>query len=143
MAGERAPSVDSNASSPGTRYLRHSWLFALGFALLISHELDAMIRDEWLLLPGFHRVAEQHVADVFNLLHVPIFAVVIWLTSSANRIHRWRTMVVAELFMVAHAIAHTALRGASDYRFEGPVETITVYGAALASAAHLAVGRRS
>ena len=130
------------ASSPAeSGYQRHRWLFALCFALLVSHELDAMVREEWNLLPGFKSVDDDNAADVFNLAHVPIFAGLLWLLSSARPAWRGRTMVGIEVFVIGHAIAHTLLRGHPDYRFEAPVETVTVYGAALAGLAHLATAR--
>ncbi len=121
----------------GPVYLRHGWLFGLSFALLISHEMDAMIRQEWLLLPGADRIADQNVADAFNLAHVPILTLVIWLVSSARPTWRERTMMASEVFIVGHAVAHMLLRGGTDYRFEAPMETVTVYGAAVAGAIHL------
>lgn len=118
------------------------WLFALAFALLISHELDAMIRQEWLLFPGLGDLDEVTAADVFNLLHVPLFAALIaLLLSPSDRVKR-RTMIGVDAFLIAHAIAHTALRNADDYLFEAPVETITVYGAAICAAGHLALMTR-
>ena len=44
--------------------------------------------------------------------------------------------------LIAHAIAHTALRNADDYLFEAPVETITVYGAAICAVGHVVMVRR-
>lgn len=134
-------SANENPTDSGRTYLRHGWLFALSFALLISHELDAMIREEWLLLPGFDRLSADRVADVFNLVHVPIFALLIWLTTTAGPTWRRRTMMGVEVFVIGHAVAHTLLRGNADYRFEAPVETITVYGAAVVGAVHLATTR--
>ena len=118
------------------------WLFAIAFALLISHELDAMIREEWRLLPGFGGLTDATAADVFNLLHVPLFALILVGVMSASRPVRRRTSVSVELFLVGHAIAHTVLRGAEEYLFEGPVETITVYGSAAVALAHLTLWRR-
>lgn len=130
--------IDDHARLPATARWT-DWLFALAFALLISHELDAMIRQEWLLLPGLSGMESGRAADVFNLLHVPLFAALIaLLTSPSDRVRRG-TMLGIDGFLIAHAIAHTALRGADDYLFEAPVETITVYGAAACAVGHLAV----
>lgn len=50
---------------------------------------------------------------------------------------RHRTMIGTEVFLVIHAVGHTLVRGVDRYEFQAPVETITVYGAASASAIHL------
>ena len=34
-------------------------------------------REEWRLLPGFGGLADATAADVFNLLHVPLFALIL------------------------------------------------------------------
>ncbi|MEM9034268.1 MAG: DUF6713 family protein [Actinomycetota bacterium] len=119
-----------------------AWMFALSFSLLICHELDAMIRREWELLPGLSGLSEDVAADVFTLLHIPLFAVPLWLLTSGSAAARRRTIVVVEALAVAHALAHALLRGAEAYRFEPPVETVTVFGAALVGALHLVVMRR-
>jgi len=128
------------------RYERGTWLFALAFALLVSHELDAMIRREWELFPGLNALDSDTAADVFNLLNVPLIAPLIWVLTAGSGIARRRTMIGVEVFLIVHAVAHTLTRGADSYEFQPPVETITVYGAAGASAIHLtllATGRLS
>lgn len=120
-----------------SRYDRLFWMFAIALSLLISHELDAMIRREWDLLPGFGTLSQETAADVFNLLHVPLFTLILAGVMSRSLRVRRRTAVAVEIFLVGHAIAHTALRGAAEYRFAAPVETITVYGSALVAIAHL------
>ncbi len=128
-----------DATDTSTAFDRHMWLFAVSLSLLISHELDAMIRKEWELLPGFGGLADSTAADIFNLLHVPLFALILVGIMSGSTRTRRRTATGVELFLIGHAIAHTALRGADEYLFEAPVETITVYGAAAVGFGHLAI----
>ena len=129
-------SVPARPASTG-RYERGTWLFALAFALLLSHELDAMIRSEWELFPGLNDLDSDTAADVFNLLHVPLLVPIIWVLTAGSALARRRTMIGAEVFLVVHAIGHTLVRGVDRYEFQAPVETITVYGAAGASGIHL------
>lgn len=121
-----------------TTYERLTWLYPIVLALLISHELDAMIRNEWELLPGLSALSPEVAPDVFNLLHVPLFAGILWAGFNGSRAVRRAVAVGVEVFVVGHAVAHFALSGAARYLFEPPVETITVYGAALLAAVHLA-----
>jgi hypothetical protein len=127
------------AADKRQRYERTTWLFALAFSLLVSHEMDAMIRNEWEFFPGLSTLASEAAADVFNLLHVPLIALLIWLLVSGSVRARRSTMVGIEMFLVAHALVHAALRGSERYEFQAPVETITVYGAAVVSLVHLGV----
>jgi len=124
-----------------------SWLtllFWLGFSLLIAHEMDAMVRHEWRLLPGLSAISDDGVArDLFTLLHIPVFAVLFWLASHPRAALQRRTQMGVDLFLMAHAVVHFALSGHALYEFVPPVETITVYGGAAVGAVHLVlIGRR-
>ena len=46
-------------------------LFYLGFSLLACHELDAVARHEWRLLPVLNKLNDDSGLIVFVLLHIP------------------------------------------------------------------------
>jgi len=113
-------------------------LFWLGFSLLIAHEMDAMVRHEWRMLPGFSAMANDASArDLFTLAHVPLFAALLWLCSHPTPRLRLRTQRGVDVFLVLHASVHALLSGHALYEFVPPVETVTVYGAGLAGGLHL------
>ena len=109
----------------------------LGLALFIAHELDAIARHEWRLLPGFS-VEEDNVArDTFVLLHIPLLAVAFWLmTHPVTGIRNLGRSAIAALLII-HAGLHLLLSGHELYEFEGAVAQITIYGASLAGTAYL------
>ena len=117
------------------------FLFWLAFSLLIAHEMDAIVRHEWRLLPGFSVIADDAVArDVFTLVHIPAFAVLLWLSVKPGiglKVQRG-----IDGFLVLHAIAHAALSGHALYEFVPPVETVTVFGAGLVGAVDLLLSLR-
>ncbi|MEM1334611.1 MAG: DUF6713 family protein [Actinomycetota bacterium] len=117
--------------------LPHLWLFVVAFALLLCHELDAMIRQEWDLFPGLRALSDDTAADVFNLAHLALFGIPIWLLIATSQRTQNRTIIAVEAFIIGHAVAHAALHRHDDYMFEAPVETLTVYGAAVFASAHL------
>jgi len=127
---------------------RHSgWLhglFYLGLALLSCHELDAVARHEWRLLPGLNLLDDGAGQAAFVLLHVPVFALLFWLTGHRTDTVRRRSQLAVDAFLVLHAVAHFALSGHELYEFQGPVAAITIYGGALVGAVHagLALLRR-
>ncbi len=102
-----------------------------------------MVRAEWRLFPVLGSMNDDTARDVFNLLHVVLVGLPVWLLVGFGETIRQRTIVVFEVFAIGHAIAHAALSNAADYLFEPPVETITVYGAAVAAIAHRIVDRRA
>lgn len=112
-------------------------VFFLGLALLATHELDAMTHKEWRLLPILDQLDDDKARAAFVLLHIPLFWVLFFLTSSKSPSVRTVVQIGVSLFLVAHAIIHFNLSGHALYEFQAPIETITVYGGAIAGALFL------
>lgn len=53
-------------------------LFAIGLALLLSHELDAVRQAEWQVLPLLRWLDDATGYLVFVMAHVPLFALILW-----------------------------------------------------------------
>lgn len=117
-------------------------LFCAGFALLLGHELDAVARAEWNLLPILSGLAQPAAERAFVLLHVPLFALLLWSSFHRSENLRRRTRQGLCGFLVVHGGLHAALSGHPLYAFTAPVETLTVYGAALVGALYLLAERR-
>ena len=112
-------------------------IFFIGLALLATHELDAMTRHEWRLLPVLSQLDDEAGRFWFVLLHIPLFAGVFWLASHLNQKIRSTSQIVISAFLVIHGGLHFALSGHDLYEFEAPIETITVYGGAVAGLVYL------
>ena len=111
----------------------------LGLALFIAHELDAVARHEWRLLPGFAFFEDDAARDLFVLLHIPLLAFMFWaMTHRDAGLKSTGRMVLAALLAI-HGGAHFLLSGHALYEFKGIVAHLTIYGAALAGAAYLAL----
>lgn len=121
---------------------RH-FLFYVGLALFACHELDAVGRHEWRLLPIFSSFDDHIGLVAFVLAHIPLFTFLFWATGHQSETIRGRSQLGVDGFLVTHAVIHFALSGHSLYEFEAPVETITVYGGAIVGLAHvlLEIGR--
>lgn len=116
---------------------RIAWpLYSLVLALLACHELDAVARHEWRLLPGLSGLNDHDGLIAFVLLHIPAFALLFWANGHPAQSVRWRSQMVVDLFVIVHAIIHFSLNGHPQYEFEPPIETITVFGAAFFGALH-------
>ena len=119
---------------------RSQWpnaIFCLGFALLLGHELDAVARAEWRLLPILSGLADATAERAFVLLHIPLVASLLWASFHRSERVRSRTRIGLCAFLVVHGGLHAALSGHPHNQFEAPVETITVYGAAAVGALYL------
>ena len=112
-------------------------LFYLGLALLATHELDAVARHEWRLLPIFSMLPDDTGRLWFILVHIPLFAMLFWLSGHASPKVRLRSQLTLDIFFLLHGVIHFALSKHALYEFRAPVETITVYGAALVGLVHV------
>ncbi len=111
-------------------------LFYLGLALLTCHELDAVARHEWRLLPGLNGLDDELVVTAFVLLHIPIFVALFWLSGHRSDTVRLRSQLAIDAFLLIHALMHFAMADHALYEFSPPVETITIYGGALVGLTH-------
>ena len=120
------------------RHVTADLLFALVLSLLLSHELDAMVRHEWRLLPGLSSIGDDALArDTFNLLHVPLLSLVAYFATHPERRVRARLQTSVAAFAALHAIVHAIVSHVPTYEFVPPVETITVYGSGVGGALFL------
>lgn len=114
-------------------------LFYLGLALLVCHELDAVFRQEWRILPGLNLLQDGSGRTVFILIHIPAFVALFWLTGHISDVIRKRSQLGVDVFLIGHAVVHFMMSGHELYEFEPPVETITIYGGALMGFLHAVV----
>lgn len=112
-------------------------IFLIAFSLLAGHEMDAIARHEWRLLPGLSLLDDDPARDLFTLLHIPVYIGILWGAFFASDRARQLTRLVFCIAMMAHGAAHFILSDHVLYEFVPPVETITVYGAALAGLTYI------
>ena len=114
-------------------------LFYLGLSLLACHELDAVARHEWRLLPILDLLPDETGQTVFIIAHIPLFLAIFWLTGHRSPAIRHRSQMAIDGFLVVHAIAHFVLSDQELYEFEGPLEWLFVYGGGVVGASHIIV----
>ena len=124
-----------------TRYL--DLLFFVGFALLACHELDAVAQAEWRLLPFLSQMADEDAYTVFVFLHVPLFALLMWWTSSTSALVRFRAQLSVDAFMVIHVGLHMLFRLHADYTFHSALSQVCIFGAGAVGLAHALLAMRA
>ena len=105
--------------------------FYAALALLFAHELDAVERHEWRLLPGLRSLPDGLAARLFVLLHVPLFLGLFRLATHPSPRVRRRFRRALDAFAVVHAVVHRRFRGHPEYEFEGRTSRALIDGAAL------------
>lgn len=111
-------------------------LFFTGFALLACHELDAVAQSEWRLLPFLSQLSDTDAYPIFAVLHVPLFALLLWWTGSTSARVRYRSQLAFDAFLVIHAGLHFALRSHELYTFHSPLSELCIFGAGVVGLVH-------
>ena len=113
--------------------------FLLAISLMFTHELDAIRRHEWRIFPGINLLRDETGFTVFVLLHVPLFAALIWAcflqpdTAAAG----WR--VAFSIFCIVHVGLHRLFENHPAYEFNNPLSQTLIWGTGVAGALHLIV----
>lgn len=114
------------------------FIFYVGLGLFFSHELDAVVQAEWRLLYALRDLSELEAMQAFILLHVPLFAIIAWLTHHvAPRVQLW-SRACFSAFLVVHAILHFRLSASPLYTFDSPLSIALIYGGAIAGLGYFA-----
>lgn len=106
-------------------------LFLLGYGLLATHELDAVLRAEWRVLPGLSWLADEVARPLFIVLHVPLFAALTAWIGSPHADTRRQARHAISLFLVVHAGLHIAFSGHRHYDFAHAASELYIFGGAL------------
>jgi hypothetical protein len=114
-----------------------TFVFYLGLGLLFTHELDAIVQSEWRLLYVLRSLPDEQAMPLFVALHVPLFALIVWLTHHAASGVQLASRVIFSVFLVIHAGLHFRLSADPLYTFHSPLSQTLIYGAALCGALFL------
>ncbi|AFY54127.1 hypothetical protein Riv7116_1567 [Rivularia sp. PCC 7116] len=106
-------------------------LFYLGFATILTHELDAMTQSEWKLLFILRSLPEQTASVAFIVLHIPLIAALLWLTNNESEVVKNWSRIALAGFMIIHSGLHKLLENSPNYTFNSTLSLGLIYGAGL------------
>jgi len=104
-------------------------------AAFFTHELDAVKRHEWRILPLVSRLPEKTAEQVFIWAHVPIVLGIVWLSRSGAETPFTLGLSV---FAMVHVVLHWAFRTHAANEFTGIGSWAIIVLAGACGAAHLA-----
>ncbi|MHC5033922.1 MAG: DUF6713 family protein [Planctomycetota bacterium] len=114
------------------------WLFWTNLALLVVHELDAVRRREWRMLPLLNRLGDQTAYRAFVLLHVPIVVVFLWCLGHPYATVRLWFQTFVDAFLVVHVGLHHVFRTHEANEFATTLSRRIIQAMAMLGALHLA-----
>lgn len=103
-------------------------LFYLGFASLITHEMDAITHTEWRLLYLFRKLPDNIASTLFVAVHVPLFALLMWLTHHESSLLQQSARNAMMIFLIIHSFLHKRLEDHEQYTFHTLLSKSLIYG---------------
>ncbi len=88
--------------------------FYIMLAFLFSHELDAVRRHEWRVLPLTSFLPDRTAAQLFIFMHVPLFFFILWFSREGTASSFAAGMSV---FSIVHVGLHWIYRKHPAYEF--------------------------
>lgn len=109
-----------------------------GLSLIFTHELDAVRRREWRILPGLARLDDDTGFAAFTALHAPFFLALLWGLFGAG-LNRGLADALS-LFFVVHVGLHLLALSHPRNEFTSPLSWTLIAGAGLCGALDLLLG---
>jgi hypothetical protein len=106
-------------------------LFWIVVAWIWAHELDAVQKHEWRLLPVMAQMNDVWGYRVFVLLHIPLLVWVAWAAGNPT------FQIGFSVFVIVHGGLHWLLRKDPKYEFHDPLSYVLIFGAVPLAALHL------
>ena len=110
------------------------WSYFLMVAFFISHELDAVKRHEWRVLPLTSFLPEKAGEQVFIWAHAPVLALLFALGGFDPRS---LTALCFSAFSVVHVFLHIGFRNHPEYDFNNLSSWALIIGTGICGTAHL------
>lgn len=117
-------------------------IFCLGIGFLFTHEMDAMLNNEWRVLPLTSWLSDETGERVFLLAHIPLFAVLTALIGSTGEMIRSWTQVFISAFLVIHGILHVAFMSQEQYKFESIESGLLIFAGTICGVGYLLLNQR-
>lgn len=110
------------------------WAYIIMLGFLVSHELDAVKRHEWRVLPLFSALPERLGEQVFIWAHFPI---IVLLFGFGGLDAMSRISLCLSGFAIIHALLHFLFRNHAKYEFNSVSSAALIVGMGVFGMLHL------
>ena len=108
-----------------------TFFYNAGVSALFTHELDAVLRQEWVLLFVLRDLPSVEASWWFIYLHFPIFLTVLYFGNSTSTKVKDRFRFLVSAFLLIHAGIHFRLSDLESYHFDHGLSELLIFGAGL------------
>lgn len=114
--------------------------FFVAFSFLLTHEMDAVRRHEWQVLPLLARLTDDTRGyTIFTVLHVPLYVFFLWGLLARDAAITQAFVVGLDIFCVIHVLLHLLFSKHPRYQFNQWFSWTLILGAGIAGGIDLLV----
>lgn len=114
-------------------YMFYNLVFIFAISMLLIHEMDAIRCKEWTMLIFFKNMNEERAYQVFTLLHIPMYALLLYFWLNDYLIFYY----VVDIILIGHAFLHYGFKNHKNNRMNNVLSKFAINSAAVLSAIHL------
>ncbi len=115
------------------------FVFYLGLAIFLVHELDAIQRHEWRIFPIIRKLKDEIAYYWFTILHIPLFFLLLWLMYHPSESTRFWFQISMDVFFIVHMVLHKLLNSDKKCEFVGVFSKVIIFSMGIVGMAHLSV----
>lgn len=104
-------------------------VFITALAFMFTHELDAMTRHEWRIIPWLRDLPDRLGRNIFVIAHAPVLALLMWGVFAVTGDAQWIFGTIFAAFCIVHVILHMLLAAHPANEFDNPLSQTLIWGA--------------
>ena len=111
-------------------------IFSLALALLFTHEMDAVRRQEWKMFVILKDMPDEVAYRIFTLLHIPLYALIflLWLFN-----YLLVLFYILDIFLILHLFLHIGFSKHPDNNLKNRISKTIIFSAGLLALTHLII----
>ena len=111
-------------------------IFAIALALLFTHEMDAVRRQEWKMFVILKDMSDEKAYRIFTLLHIPLYALffLLWLFD-----YLLALFYLLDIFLILHLFIHIGFSKHSGNNLKNRISKGIIISAGLLAFIHLII----
>jgi len=111
--------------------------FIIAVAFIFTHELDAVRRHEWRIMPVLNRLSEEVGFQVFVLAHIPLFGLLVWALLLPRDETTNAFQIAISVFCIFHVLLHKLFENHPANEFNTPLSQFLIWGGGIAGTGHI------
>lgn len=111
--------------------MQNFFFFFVGLAFILTHEMDAIKRQEWTIFPLLSKLNPKKGYFVFTAIHVPLYLLLFWGLYGKNGINP-SVVTGLDIFFIVHVFLHVLFLRHPKNQFTSAFSWIIILGAGVA-----------